>query len=631
LNKTEQVIGRAIRTCSHALLPEVKRNTTVYLYCAVYPDDERETADLYSYRMAYRKAVQVGRVSRVLKTHAIDCNLNHDAIVIKDQAPVTQIDSQRRERVDVNINDQPYTAICDWVEECDYKCKPEIKVSIEGSDDTTYSEYSAKWRLSELKERFRRLFATQPYYPYEYLWSQMFDDVPVIARAELFSNIVDNQFFEVEYKGKKGYIKYCNTYYVFQPKIYTDVHIPLAIRAARLPVRRDEYNPQSVGLEEAEVDIPEMTRSDLFDAEETWTSLKAWCRELATKVTFTDIPVPVLNRIKSMVKGEKEAKDKYTQVMDGIQWIHEGFFHSMKTPSSSLMNVFQKILLQFFWDNWFTLEEQKELAFSDETADQMIADETYTKLGSTTIRRFFNPDDGELVFLCGKDTQCSKAALDYMMKDAEDKAKYSITRSKTGEQYGFLSTDSKHRIVFKTNKMPKAGAELDRGAICAIGSNMVDKKNFVKRLGDILKMMGSIDLDLDDRIFMGTRPIRGATRLCLVTEFALRFMDAIRLNGQRWFYRPVSAFLSGHTPAGKKKVTKKVLPKAEVAASSASSKPTAATETETETTASTVKKLVRKKVASSSSSITVPVTSATGTSTKLVRKKKIGTIVTNNE
>jgi hypothetical protein len=180
--------------------------------------------------------------------------------------------------------------------------------------------------------------------------------------------------------------------------------------------------------------------------------LKAWCRELATKAAFTDIPVAILNRIKSMVKGEKEAKDKYTQVLDGIQWIHEGFFHSMKTPSSSLMGTFQKILLQFFWDNWFTLEEQKELAFSDETANQMIADETYTKLGSTTIRRFFNPDDGELVFLCGKDTPCSKAALDYMMKDAEDKAKYSITRSKTGEQYGFLSTDSKHRIVFKTNK-----------------------------------------------------------------------------------------------------------------------------------------------------------------------------------
>jgi glycosyltransferase involved in cell wall biosynthesis len=89
---------------------------------------QKETADLYSYRIAFRKALQVGRVSRVLKEYAIDCNLNHDAIVIAGQDAVRQIDSQRRERVAVNINDMPFTAVCDWTE-CPYDCKPKIEVS----------------------------------------------------------------------------------------------------------------------------------------------------------------------------------------------------------------------------------------------------------------------------------------------------------------------------------------------------------------------------------------------------------------------------------------------------------------------------------------------------------------------
>ena len=46
LNKTEQIIGRGIRFCSHSLLPEPLRNTTVYLHVNVVPGGQEETADL---------------------------------------------------------------------------------------------------------------------------------------------------------------------------------------------------------------------------------------------------------------------------------------------------------------------------------------------------------------------------------------------------------------------------------------------------------------------------------------------------------------------------------------------------------------------------------------------------------
>jgi hypothetical protein len=176
LNKTEQILGRAIRFLSHCALPKEKRNNTVYLYVGVLPESEysretsnqdglplkstggRETADLYSYRIGYKKAVLVGRVTRTMKQSAIDCNLNKDAIIIRGQEPVTEIDAQGQVREDVNINDMPFTAVCDWVETCEYECKPKIDVKDLTLDDSTYDEFSARWRVTRLKNRIKTTF-----------------------------------------------------------------------------------------------------------------------------------------------------------------------------------------------------------------------------------------------------------------------------------------------------------------------------------------------------------------------------------------------------------------------------------------------------------------------------------------
>jgi hypothetical protein len=250
LNKTEQVIGRAIRFCSHSALPPEKRNTTIYLFCAVFPEGslDRETAELYNYRQSFHKAVLVGNVTRALKIHAIDCNLNHDAIIIQGQDTVEQVDSQRGVRPDVDINDKPFTAICDWNDSCNYSCGTKVKIDLKTADDSTYSEFAAKWRQASLKNQFKKLFADQPFYEFTTLWRDIFADVPVAARTELFATVVDNKTFQVTYNGIQGYVKYCNGYYVFQPNVYADLHIPMSIRAAAFPMRRDVFEPAAIAV-----------------------------------------------------------------------------------------------------------------------------------------------------------------------------------------------------------------------------------------------------------------------------------------------------------------------------------------------------------------------------------------------
>ena len=161
LNKTEQIIGRGIRFCSHSKLDISKRNTTVFLHVLTVPGLDMETSDLYSYRSALRKAILVGQVSRKLKEFAVDCNLRKEVTVLRGLGRRIQIDSQglKRDREDddpegkregIRIDDVDFTAICDWME-CPYTCSPNVDVNLETSDDSTYTAFSARYREMKLQ------------------------------------------------------------------------------------------------------------------------------------------------------------------------------------------------------------------------------------------------------------------------------------------------------------------------------------------------------------------------------------------------------------------------------------------------------------------------------------------------
>lgn len=76
-SKLEQVVGRAVRACSHAHLPVEQRNVVVRYYAATFPD--RESSDLCMYRLSETKAERIRRLEAVLQANAVDCALFADA------------------------------------------------------------------------------------------------------------------------------------------------------------------------------------------------------------------------------------------------------------------------------------------------------------------------------------------------------------------------------------------------------------------------------------------------------------------------------------------------------------------------------------------------------------------------
>lgn len=98
MSRIEQVIGRGLRTCSHARLPRFEdQNCTVYLHI-VRTGDGYECFDEYTYRTKVeQKAVRIARVRKVLAESAMDCPLQTIVNTLPDDwknLPVPQTRSE---------------------------------------------------------------------------------------------------------------------------------------------------------------------------------------------------------------------------------------------------------------------------------------------------------------------------------------------------------------------------------------------------------------------------------------------------------------------------------------------------------------------------------------------------------
>jgi hypothetical protein len=124
-----------------------------------------------------------------------------------------------------------------------------------------------------------------------------------------------------------------------------------------------------------------------------------------------------------------------------------------------------------------------------------------------------------------------------------------VSKETTGILYGFMATkQSTTRIVFKTNDLEKNKKKMG-GAECSIISTTSVHHKMLYRLRDFLVAARMPDLSLRSDVIAdkaSPRKLANSTRICTIIELTLRLMDASRVSGKRWFYRPVAAFSLGH-------------------------------------------------------------------------------------
>lgn len=86
ISRMKQIIGRAIRFCSHKDVPTYRREVDVFLYLATYPNVR--TIDEYVWKLAKKKQKLINTFEMALKEKAIDCEIFYEGNVYKDEEPI---------------------------------------------------------------------------------------------------------------------------------------------------------------------------------------------------------------------------------------------------------------------------------------------------------------------------------------------------------------------------------------------------------------------------------------------------------------------------------------------------------------------------------------------------------------
>jgi len=273
MNRIEQTIGRAVRTRSHCALPFKQRNVEIYLHASHLKMDEekekeqkeqkeedkeeekdneenkeqekdneeekeeeqenKEAVDLYLYRFAEKKAVQIGNITRLLKQTAVDCVLNisqtnftaEQLMQVAENESVEQHLSSRNEsnRSQIVIpkfpvGDRPYTDICDYMETCELKC--EANITSAPIIQETYTESFLKTNSLVIMQKIRDLFKDKFVFTREELIRSinLTKKYPIDHIYYALSQLVGNRTEEiVDHYGRIGYVVNRGTIYAFQP------------------------------------------------------------------------------------------------------------------------------------------------------------------------------------------------------------------------------------------------------------------------------------------------------------------------------------------------------------------------------------------------------------------------------
>ena len=284
MNLLEQIIGRAIRNCSHKRLPFSQRNVELYLYGTRLTNPEIEAIDLYLYRLSEFKSVKIGAVSRVLRTSAVDCllNIQHNTQTAAQLNQVVKQNLSSRKQIDYQVGARPYSALCDYMERCEYTCRPTFSNgrpiqeqeelyglgddSDSGSDSgdgddggggparergprggdvrlDTFNEKFMSMNLDKIIHKIRELYKESFFYKKTgrngiIAHVNAIRQYPVaqinLALTQMVSD--PNEYVNDKY-GRLGRIQNVGDYYLFQPIELTDKHTSIHERSTPIPYK----------------------------------------------------------------------------------------------------------------------------------------------------------------------------------------------------------------------------------------------------------------------------------------------------------------------------------------------------------------------------------------------------------
>jgi len=176
MNRIEQILGRAVRNFSHKDLPFEKRNVEIIMYGTILENNKEEAADLYVYRVAEYKAIQIGKVTRLLKETSVDCIINHDQTNFTQENMSANLNEEITQELsngliihDFKIGDLPFSPACDYMATCNFTCIPNKIIDENDLNEDTYDEKFIAMNSEKIMQKIRMLMKEEFFYKKENL------------------------------------------------------------------------------------------------------------------------------------------------------------------------------------------------------------------------------------------------------------------------------------------------------------------------------------------------------------------------------------------------------------------------------------------------------------------------------
>jgi hypothetical protein len=522
MNRIEQIIGRAVRTCSHKDLPFALRNVEIYLYGSVLTDVRNEAADIYVYRLAELKALQIGVVTRALKESSVDCLLNYEqsGFTVEDMNLVIKQTLSSGKVIDYQVGDKPFTSTCDYMSKCAYKCLPVNSVNPNDITLDTYNESFIMMNTDKIIQRIRDSFKESFFFRKEKLVGMInaIKNYPLMQiNAALNQLVEDKNEFIVDIYDRIGRLINIGDLYLFQPIELNDQHISIYDRSVPVEYKREKLLFESKGVDA------------VVDAKKA-------------KVVAKTVKIKKKNEGKDVLK---EMRDNYT-IANTPQELEAGVddwykFCSLVIPHLESQGwdsaLIETLLVHHLVES---LRFDSKLALINYMSDYKSEDRM-TRL----IQEYFKSMEMKNRGIIGIQLQNTGKQQLIISKDVEPRV-WSIAQpqdyedlasniremvndimpmaTKLSEHVGFMVNFKKDYMVFKIRDISKTR---NTGARC----DQASKASSVK----MLNYLG------EDQYT--TKSSQSRQELCIIQEFIFRKLNMDRKNGKRWFLRPAEAIL----------------------------------------------------------------------------------------
>ena len=508
LNRLEQIIGRSVRNCSHKKLPFEKRNVSIFQYGTMLNNTNIEAADMYIYRTAEQKAIKIGKVTRVLKEGAMDCLLNKNVLSEEKLNQEKTLELSNRQKITYKVGDKPYSAVCDYLEECEYKCKPSVELSEKDVDKTTYSERFIENTLDVLILRIKDLFKDY----YVLTFDQISNTInitktyPKIQIYYALTNIIDNQEIIYDSLKKPGFLVNFNKYYLFQPMEITDKNIsvydrirPLAIKPEKIKIKL----PEKIIELNKEVKTAEKILEDI-DKNFKNTEIEHTFKARQPEISWYEMAGNAIKRIDSFVEIDKNTMRKCVfdhilddmKVEDKIKLINYILFKEKEK-----LTPIENILVHAIEDKKIKIGSQEYLVFTDfGTKKQMV---------------YFVNNVKQVIEKA--DEIQSEEVNNFMKNKRYDFAPY----------YGFMSLfKDEQYVIFKVKTRDN---KREKGFRC----DQYGRSDRIKVLNKILGRKQYTQENINEKT--NTDNISNSLQLCSDQELLLRYYNKIKVDGKDWF------------------------------------------------------------------------------------------------